>query len=289
MSFVIFTDGCSNLPGKLLKELDIRVLPCTYMVEDQPITYSGDIEHFDSKTYYDMLRADKTVTTALLNTQTFLDHFWPVLESGQDIVYVGLSANISGTYQAASIAAAELMEQFPGRTVRVVDSMGAGLGTGLLTCRGADLRGQGCSVDETADCLDRERNNLCEYFTVDSLHYLRRSGRISAASAAIGTMLNIKPLLRGNEEGYIVACGKYRGRKKVIDAIVDKYTVKAVDPANSRVAISHGDCPEEAEALAARIRAIAEPKEFIICPHEPFTGAHVGPGMLSLFFFGNGR
>ncbi len=289
MSFVIFTDGCSNLPGSLLRSLDIRTLPCTYTLDGMSQTYSGDIEHFDAKAYYDGLRAGKTVVTSLLNTQLFLDRFRPALTDGMDVLYVGMSSGISGTYQAACIAARELMDEFPERRVCTVDSMGAGLGTGLLTCRGAELRAQGLTVEETAARLDDERMNLCEFFTVESLHYLRNTGRISAAVAAVGTMLNIKPLLRGDESGHIVSCGKYRGRRRAVDAIVDRYAEKAVNPQSQRIAISHGDCLEEAQALAERVTAIAKPKELIICPHEPFTGAHVGPGMLALFFFGNGR
>lgn len=289
MSFTLFTDSFSNLPGRLLQELDIRILPCTYMVDGKLCHYDGDIDHFDSKAYYDLMRQGKVITTTLLNAQLFIEHFRPCLEAGQDVVYVGLSSGVSGTYQSAVIASQELMEAFPGRTVRVVDSLGAGLGTGLLTCRGADFRAEGLDANAVADKLDQEKLRLCEYFTVETLTYLRRTGRVSAATAAIGNMLNIKPLLYGDYEGHIVSCEKYRGRKKVIDAIVERYRKKAVDPENHRVFISHGDCLEEAEALALRVRQIAQPKELIICPHEPLTGAHVGPGMLALFFLGDSR
>ena len=289
MSFTLFTDSCSNLPGWILGKLNIQVLPCQYTINNVAVAYNGDIETFDAHGYYNQMRAGAIVTTSLLNTQTFLDFFRPVLEAGQDIVYVGLSGGISGTIQAATIAAAELKEEFEDRIIRIVDSMGAGLGTGLLTCLGADLRNEGMNADETADKLDTERMNLCEYFTVDDLRYLRKTGRISAAAAAIGSVLNIKPLLRGDESGHIVNCAKLRGRKKAVEAILTKYAEKIRNAEVSRVAISHGDCPEEAELLAERVRQIAEPKELIICPHEPFTGAHVGPGMLAVFFFGNGR
>lgn len=289
MSFTLFTDSFSNLPGKLLTELDIRTLPCSFMVEEEPWQYNGAIDDFDAKAYYDMMRQGKRITTSLTNTQLFVDHFRPALEAGEDVVYVGLSSGVSGTYQAAVLAAQELMEEFPGRTVRTVDSLGAGLGTGLLTCLGADLRAAGLDANAAADKLDQEKLRLCEYFTVDSLTYLRRTGRVTAATAAIGNVLNIKPLLYGDYEGHIVACEKYRGRKKVTDAIVERYRKKAVDPQNSRVFISHGDCPEEAEELARRVCQIAQPKELIICPHEPLTGSHVGPGMLALFFLGDSR
>ena len=289
MSFTVFTDGCSNLPGAVLNTREIHVLPCSYTVGGVPYTYSGDIEAFDDRTYYDMLRSGREVRTSLLNTQLFLDHFRPVLEQGQDVLYVGMSSGISGTIQSARIAAAELEESFPGRTVYVVDSLGAGFGPGLLSIRASELRDAGKSAAEAGAILDSERMRLCEYFTVDDLNFLKRTGRVSGATAMIGTVLNIKPLLYGDNDGHIVACAKYRGRKKAVDAMVEKYASKAVAPETQCVAISNAACPEEAQQLADRIRAIAKPRELIICPHEPVTGSHVGPGMLALFFMGDSR
>lgn len=288
-SFAVVTDGFSNLPGRVLKELDINITPCTYHVDGEPVDYSGDIEAFDAQTYYYQMRRGCKITTALINSQAFMDVFEPFLKNGQDVLYVGLSSGVSGTYHSAVMAAQELMERYPGRKVRTVDSLGAGLGTGLLACRGADLRNEGKTLDETADALNEETLRLCEFFTVGDLKYLHRTGRISAATAKLGTVLDIKPLLYGDYEGHIVSCAKHRGRKRVVDAIVQKFEKLAVDVENGRVAISHGDCLEEAEALAQRVCAIAKPKELIICPHEPFTGSHVGPGMLALFFFGSKR
>ncbi len=289
MPFTIFTDGCSNLPGRLLTELDIRVLPCSYVLDGEPGVFMGDIDSFDTHGYYEKLRSGSVMKTSLLNTHLFLSHFRPELEAGRDVIYIGMSSGISGTIQAAKIAAEELADEFPERTARIIDSLGAGFGSGLLACRGSDLRGEGKSAAETADILDQEVMQLLQYFTVDDLNFLKRTGRVSGATAAIGTVLNIKPLLWGDTTGHIVACGKYRGRKKALDAIVEMYRTKASHPENHRVAITHGDCPEEAELLAQRICEICQPKELIICPHEPFTGAHVGPGMLALFFFGESR
>ena len=289
MPFTVFTDGCSNLPGRLLSELDIRVLPCSYILDGQPGTFTGDIDGLDTHAYYDKLRGGSTLKTSLLNTHLFLEHFRPELEAGKDIVYVGMSSGISGTIQAARIAAEELSEEFPDRTVRIVDSLGAGFGTGLLACRAADLRNEGKTAAQAGEILDGEVMHLLQYFTVDDLNFLKRTGRVSGATAAIGTILNIKPLLWGDATGHIVSCGKYRGRKKAMEAIVEMYRTKAVHPENQRVAITHGDCPEEAQLLAQQIQEVCPPKELIVCPHEPFTGAHVGPGMLALFFFGQHR
>lgn len=289
MSYAVYTDGCSNLPGRLLQELEIRVLPCSYVMDGEPGTYLGDIDAFDTHAYYEKLRTGSVMKTSLLNSQLFMDHFRPCLEAGLDVVYVGMSSGISGTIQAAKIAAEELMEEFPDRTVRVVDSLGAGFGPGLMACRASDLRAEGKSAAEAADILDVEVKHLLEYFTVDDLNFLKRTGRVSGATAAIGTVLNIKPLLWGDPTGHIVALQKCRGRKKAIEAIVELYRTRAIEPEKQRIAISHGDCLEEAQLLAEKVCAIAQPKELIICPHEPFTGAHVGPGMLALFFFGKER
>ena len=289
MSFSVFTDGCSNLPGRILSGLNIQVLPCSYVLDGVPGTYEGDIDAFDSHSYYDKLRNGSQMKTSLLNTHLFITHFRPELEAGKDVIYVGMSSGISGTIQAARIAAEELMEEFPERTVRIVDSLGAGFGPGLLACRASDLRKEGKTAKEAADILDEEVIHLLQYFTVDDLNFLKRTGRVSGATAAIGTVLNIKPLLWGDPTGHIVALQKCRGRKKAIDAIVELYRTRAIHPENQRIAISHGDCLEEAELLAKRVCEICEHKELIICPHEPFTGAHVGPGMLALFFFGESR
>ena len=289
MSFVVFTDGCSNLPGSVLNGRKISTLPFTYTINEEQVVYNGDIDSFDAHAHYELLRAGQMIKTSLANTQQFMDHFRPVLEAGQDVIYIGMSSGISGTYQASSIAAAELMEEFPHRRVRTVDSLGAGLGTGLLTILAADLRDAGKTVDEAADTLDQKRMDLCEFFTVDDLMFLRRTGRLSTTGALVGTMLGIKPILRGDEEGHIVVCQKCRGRKKAVDTLAQLYETRVVDAANQVVAISHGDCAEEAQALADKICAIAQPKELIFCPHEPVTGSHVGPGMLAVFFFGEGR
>ena len=289
MSFTVFTDGCSNLPGHLLASLDIQVLPCSYVLDGIPGTYEGDIDSFDTHTYYNKLRSGSVMKTSLLNTHLFLTHFRPALEAGNDVIYVGMSSGISGTIQAARIAAEELADEFPERTVRIIDSLGAGFGPGLLACRASELRSEGKTAAQAADILDHDVMHLLQFFTVDDLNFLKRTGRVSGATAAIGTVLNIKPLLWGDPTGHIVALKKCRGRKKAIDEIVELYRTRAIHPETQRIAISHGDCPEEAQILAERIRAICEPKELIICPHEPFTGAHVGPGMLALFFFGESR
>ncbi len=289
MSYTIFTDGCSNLPGQLIERFQINVLPCHYTMDDVPGVYEGDIDAFDTHAYYEKLRKGSVLKTSLLNVSLFLTHFRPELEAGRDVIYVGMSSGISGTIQAANLAKEQLAADFPERTIRIIDSLGAGFGPGLLACRASELRSEGKTTMEAADILDKEVMKLLQFFTVDDLNFLKRTGRVSGATAAIGTVLNIKPLLWGDPTGHIVAHSKCRGRQRAIEAIVEQYRTRAVDAWNQRVAISHGDCVEDAELLAKRICEICEPKELIIVPHEPFTGAHVGPGMLALFFFGESR
>lgn len=289
MSFTIFVDGSANLPDRVLEEKAIRILPCSYSLDGVPGTYNGNLDSFDAHLYYEKLASGVRVQTSLLNTQLFLDHFRPEVEKGQDVVYISMSSGISGTFQAAKIACQELAEEYPQRTVRVVDSLGAGFGIGLMACKASDLRAKGRTAAETADFLDGDAHNMLQFFTVDDLNFLKRTGRVSGATAMIGTVLNIKPVLWGDPTGHITARSKQRGRKKALAAIAEEYKNAVIDAANQCVAISHGDCEEEAQRLAELICAVAKPRELIIAPHEPFTGAHVGPGMLALFFHGKNR
>ena len=289
MSFAIYTDGCSNLPGEQIRKYQIRVVPCTYTLDGVQHVYNGDIDSFDAPAHYNLLREGHLIQTSLLNMQLFMEHFRTALEEGMDVIYVGLSSGVSGTYNAARMAAEELNGEFADRKVRTVDSRGAALGPGLLTLMAADLRDAGKTVDEAAEELIAATDDLCEYFTVDDLMFLNRTGRLSGAGALVGTMLGIKPILRGDEEGHIVTFQKIRGRKKAVETLAKIYAERVVDPESQRVGITHGDCPEEAQALAEKICAAGKPKELLVCPHEPFTGSHVGPGMLAVFFFGKGR
>ena len=287
MSFSVFADGTANLPGSMLD--GISLLPCDYTVNGKPETYYGDVDHFDGHAFYDSLRNGSVVRTSLLNTQLFISKFTPLLEKGQDIIYVSMSSGISGTYNAAVAAAKELMEEFKGRFVHIVDSHGCGFGNGMLALQAASLSRDGVDVKEAARILDDEVPHTCQYFTVDDLNFLKGTGRISGFSAAIGTALNLKPILLGNNEGQIVSCGKARGRKKSIVALVEKYKEKKLDEGAKRIFISHGDCLEDAKALADKIRQITPSLPITICMHEPFSGSHVGPGMLGLFFRGKER
>lgn len=287
MSFAVFADGSANLPKSMLD--GISLLPCEYTVDGEPQTYWGDVDSFDAHEFYEGLKKGKTVRTSLLNTQLFLSRFGTILTKGTDIIYISMSSGISGTYNAARLAAEELMELYQGRFVHVVDSLGCGFGSGLLAVKAAELSKQGMSARAAADILDQEVPHCCQYFTVDDLSFLKKTGRVSGMTAKIGTVLNIKPVLFGDPTGHIISCAKVRGRRKAIETLAKKYEEKRIKSGEQRICISHGDCLEDAEILAGLVRKITPECPITICQHEPFSGAHVGPGMLGLFFRGTER
>ncbi len=287
MSFAVFADGTANLPGSLLE--GIRLLPSEYTMDGTPMIYTGDIEHFDMKTYYADLKKGAVVKTSLLNTALFIEYFKPLLQEGTDVIYISMSSGISGTYNAACSAASQLMEEHPERLVHIVDSHGCGFGNGMLAIRAAQLNRDGVPADKASKILDDLVPHCCQYFTVDDLNFLKRTGRVSGATAAIGTTLNIKPILYGDHTGHIVSCAICRGRKRAIRKVADKYREKRMDIPAPVIFISHGDCLEDAEELKALVLAVSPDAQITVCPHEPFSGAHVGPGMLGLFFLGKER
>ena len=287
MSFAVFVDGSANLPRQMLD--GIQLLPCGYTVDGVPQTYWGDVDRFEGHSYYEGLKKGAVVRTSLLNTHLFLSRFGPILAQGTDIIYISMSSGISGTYNAARIAAEELMELYEGRFVHIVDSLGCGFGNGLLAVRAARLSREGVSAREAAAILDAEVPHTCQYFTVDDLNFLKNTGRVSGMTAKIATVLNIKHILFGDSTGHIISCAKVRGRRKSIEALVEKYKEKRMITDDQTICISHGDCLEAAEYLAQLVRAVTPDVPITICMHEPFSGAHVGPGMLGLFFRGNER
>jgi len=289
MGYAIFSDSSCNLPRKQLEEFQVQTVRFSYEKEGALIPCPDAPDDFDGKAFYDYLRNGGMVKTSLLSAGALMDAFRPTVAAGEDILYITLSSGISGTVSSALQAAELLKEEFPERTVRVLDSMGAGLGIGLLLGRAADNRAAGMSLEENYKALETDRANLCEFFTVDDLMFLRRTGRVSGVAAALGTMLQLKPMLRGDESGHITVFNKVRSRKKAVQTLWELYGKRVRNPECQRVYISHGDCLAEAQEVARMVQEIAPPKELIISIHEPLTGAHVGPGMLALFFLGEGR
>ena len=288
MSFAIVTDTSANLPYALLRRHGVEEVPFSYLIEGTAFRCL-DIEAFDGARYYDAIRKGVAVTTSQINPQRYTECFAPLLADGQDILYVGMSSGISGSYSSAELAVRELRERFPQSAVRLVDTYSASLGEGLLVLKAIAYRDEGLSLDATADKLLSLRRNMCQIFTVDDLMHLRKSGRISNIAAVAGTVLSIKPLLKGDETGHIVSFGKAIGRKRAIQTLAAKYEALAVHPEEQTIGIAHADCEQDAARLAALLLEKRPPKDILTVCYEPVTGAHVGPGALALFFLGDER
>lgn len=285
MSFAVLTDTSGNLPKRMTDEHAIGVIPFVY-------TYDGadhvclDIETFDGAAFYRDMKNGKVVTTTQISPQQYADFFEPHLREGEDVIFVSMSSGISGSYNSANIAADMLRESYPERSVHVVDTRGAALGEGLVALRAAQCRDEGLSFEETVERMERLSTRMCNVFTVDDLMFLRRGGRLSSLSAIMGTVLNIKPLLKGDEEGRIVAFAKLRGRKRSIEALAEKYDALAVDPEKQVIGVVNAACRADADRLIELLRRNHPPKAIIDVDYEPVTGCHVGPGALALFFEG---
>ncbi len=285
MSYKIFTDTSSNLPTPMLRELGVEVIPFTYQVDGEAQSCL-DTTAFDGDAYYAALRSGAHVTTSQIAPQTYMEVFTPVLEGGEDVLYVSMSSGISGSCNSSRIAASELKELYPTRTVRVVDTLAASLGEGIVVLRAAELRDAGTELGRATEALNTLSRRVCQIFTVDDLMHLRRGGRLSNISAVVGTVLQIKPLLLGNEEGKILSIAKIRGRKHSVEALAEKYDALVEAPETQTVGIAHAGCREDADYLVSLLNRNKPPKDILVVDYEPMTGAHVGPGALALFFVG---
>lgn len=283
MSYRVLTDTSANLPTPWLREHDIDTVPFSYH-------YNGkahqclDTESFSGDDFYAKLKTGLKVTTSQVTPQLYMEHFEPVLKAGEDVLMVCMSSGISGSCDSARIAAAELKEQYPLRQVEIIDTLAASLGEGIVVMRAVELRESGVELCRAVQELNSLAKRVCQIFTVDDLMHLRRGGRLSNISAVVGMVLQIKPLLIGNEEGKIVAISKVRGRKRSIEQLAEKYDRLVVEPEKQVIGIAQAGCREDADYLAELLMRNRPPKEILNVEYEPVTGSHVGPGALALFF-----
>ena len=285
-NYEIITDSGCDLPADLAAQLQLKIVPLSLLFRGQtiPDSVSGDI-----KSFYDAMRAGESASTSAINPDGWAAVVEPVLAAGRDALVITFSSGLSTTYQSAVIAAQELQEKYTDRKVLVVDSLCASLGQGLLCHYAAKKRDEGLSLEQLAAWVEDHKQNLCQWFTVDDLKYLKRGGRISAAKALMGTMLNIKPVLHVDEEGHLVSVTTVRGRKGSIRAMVEQMQQLALPGENDFVTICHGDCYEEAESLAQTLKEQLGVKEVFIGYTGAVIGAHSGPGTLAVFFLGQHR
>lgn len=284
--FVIFTDSSSDLPISLVNELGIKMVQLTVTLEGEEPKPNDLV---NTGEFYDALRTKKSATTSTPSISDFTEAFEPVVSSGNDVLYLGFSSGLSGTYNAGAVAAAELSQKYPDRKLFAVDTLCASLGQGLIVYSAAKMRDNGADIEEVRDFVENNKLNICHWFTVDDLFFLKRGGRVSAATAIMGTMLSIKPVMHVDNAGKLVNVEKARGRKAAIEALFKNMRESHTDIKNQPVFISHGDCLEDAEYLASRIEDEFGVKVSVIDYVGPVIGAHSGPGTLALFFYGKQR
>ena len=286
MDFQIITDSCCDFPTPMYGQLGLTFVPLT--VEFRGNT-SDDRNDDTLKDMYQGLRAGEVAKTSAVNPSRWSQAMEKALAAGKDVLVLAFSSGLSTTYQSAVIAAEELKDAYPDRKIQVIDTLCASMGQGLLVWYACKKRDEGLSLDEVAQWVLDNRLHLCHWFTVDDLMYLKRGGRISAATALVGTMLQIKPLLHVDDEGHLINMTKTRGRKAAIDAMVKKAQELGAGYDNSTMFISQGDCLSDAEYLSRQLKEKCGVKDVVISYVGAVIGSHSGPGTLALFFLGSHR
>ena len=286
MSYRIITDNCCDFPTDMYAELDLTAVPLVVRFQNKEVSQYSEKW---LKKMYDGLRSGEEATTSAVNPQGWEEAIEPVLADGQDALVLTFSSGLSTTHQSAVIAAGELSEKYPDRKIRVIDTLCASLGQGLLVWYACKKRSEGMDFDALADWVEANKLHLCHWFTVDDLMFLKRGGRISAATALVGTMLQIKPVLHVDDEGHLINVSKARGRKASIEALAKKLGETGLPGENETVFISHGDCIEDVKILEKILKEKYGVKEVFTYYVGAVIGSHSGPGTIALFFLGSKR
>ncbi|HHT28542.1 MAG TPA: DegV family protein [Firmicutes bacterium] len=282
------TDSSSDLPVELTRELDMHIIPLTYIINGE--AKQDDLwVHTQPADFYNQMRSGASCSTSQVTVNDFVQHFTSIVESGKDVLYLCFSSALSGTYNAAVLASKNVAAAHPEARIKIVDTRSASLGEGLLAYETALKVREGGSLGEVYDWAEENKLLVNHWFTVGDLEYLRRGGRISHFTSTVGSLLQVKPILRVDDEGRLVSYSKARGRKRSIDELA-KHCISRIDPnRNNIIAISHGDCEADALELQAAIKKEVPVAKSIIRATGPVIGSHSGPETLALFFWGGGR
>lgn len=287
--YVLITDSSADLSQEMVQGLGVTVLPLSFTIQGKTYRNYPDNREMDLPLFYDMLRAGELATTSAVNVAEYTQAVEPILQEGKDVLILAFSSGLSSTYQASVLAAGELREKYPDRKIYTVDTLCASLGQGLLVYLAAQEQRKGKSIEEVRDWAEETKLHLCHQFTVDDLHFLKRGGRISATTAVVGSMLQIKPVLHVDNEGHLINIGKARGRQASLKALVDKMEKTVTEEGRKTVFISHGDCRKDAVTVADMVRERFGTQDIRINFVGPVIGAHSGPGTLALFYLGTER
>lgn len=284
--YVIFADSGCDLEPSLLAEMDVRLLHLKFAFLGENEAVNSEVDH---KAFYDAMRAGRIARTSALNISEFKTAFAEEFKNGNDVFYLSFSSGLSSTFSSALAACEELKEEFPERRAVVVDSLAASAGYGLLLYLAVQKKNEGLGFDELKAFCEGIRLNVCHWFTVDDLVYLKRGGRVSAATALAGSVLGIKPVLHVDDDGHLINMSKVRGRKAAIKALADKLSATRDPSVGDTVFISHADCRDDADTLAHMLKKEYGVKVTLMTNIGPVIGAHSGPGTLALFFLGTNR
>ena len=285
MSFKIVTDSCCDLSAEMIAELGLGIAPLSLELDGHAYA-EGEMAPVE---LYNHMRNGKLPKTSAVNPDGWAAAIRPALQAGQDVLVLAFSSGLSATYQSAVIAAGELREEFPDRKLIVIDSLCAAVGLGLLVYTAARLKAEGKTLEETVAWIEAHKLNVCHWVTVEDLMHLKRGGRVSAATAVVGTMLNIKPIIRVDDNGKLESLAKCRGRKAALNYLLDRMGESYDPEIDDTVFIGHGDCPEDAEYLANKVRERFGVKTVYINYIGAVVGAHTGPGVANVFFSGKKR
>lgn len=289
MGFEIITDSSANLPEHMIEEFGIHILSLVFRVKEEEYRSYKKGETTDLTKFYTMMREKENITTSLINVEDCTTCMTTLLEEGKDILYIGFSSGLSGSYQVVEMVANQLREEYPRRKIYVVDTLAAALGEGLLVYYACQKRIEGQTIEEVYGWLMENRLNLCHWFTVDDLFFLQRGGRVSGVAALFGSMLSIKPVMHVDDEGHLIVMEKARGRRKSLDALVAHMEETALHPEEQYVFISHGDYLEDAKYVEEKVREKLKVKDVLVHILDPVIGAHSGPGTVALFYVGTKR
>ena len=283
--YVILTDSGTDLSAEMAKELDITILDLMVIMDDDPTPKPNS--SVDAREFYEFLRSKHTATTSAVNTDAFAEEMEKAINDGKDVIYLGFSSGLSNTFNAGRIAAEELSEKYPDSKIYAIDTLCASLGEGLLVYLAAKKKQAGATIDELRDYIEATKLHLCHWFTVEDLMFLKRGGRVSAATAVVGTMLSIKPVMHVDNAGKLIKMGTARGRKASIDSLFEKTKATVTD--TEVMFICHGDCIDDAKYLAERLKNELGVKEVFIDYTGVVIGSHSGPGTLAVFYIGTER
>lgn len=283
--YVIVTDSTADLPHEVSEELEIKVIPMKYIMDDK---VNLDL-NVDTEEFYGFLREKKLSYTTQINTQEFVDFFSVYLDQGKDVLYIGFASALSGTYNNAILASEELSKKYPDRKIEVLDSKSASIGQGLLVYYAALKKNQGLDMNQLSEWVEQNKLKCCHWFMVDDLYHLKRGGRVSSTAAVVGSILSVKPILCLDNSGKLSICERVRGRRKAFDLIISKVRDVNPDIRSQTVIIAHGDSPEDAQYTVNKIKEEFGVSSVIVSRIGPVIGSHTGPGALAMVFMNDHR